>query len=114
MPADFVEFDANAEIGLGIDDGGAGLKIIRRGENFDDDLLAHGKRVGHVEEASIQTDFGGAGMDAEAAVVHFANFGACDEGIAGAAAIVLFVRACAPLVCQNNLCKSRSYLAGFL
>ena len=102
MLADVVEFDADTEIGLGIDDGGAGLKVIRRGENFDDDLLAHGKRVGHVEEASMQTDFCGAGVDAEAAVVHFANFGACDEGIAGAAAIVLFLRTRVGLVCQSN------------
>ena len=102
MPADVVEFDADADVWLGVDDGGAGLKIIRRGENFDEDLLAHGKRVGHVEEAAIQTDFGGLGVDAEAAVVHFANFGACDEGIAGAAAIFLFVRACARLVCQDD------------
>ncbi len=114
MPADVVEFDADADVRLGIHDGGAGLKIISRSENLYEDLLAHGKRVGHVEKASMQTDFGGAGVDAEAAAVHFANFGACDERIAGAAAIVLFVPVCAGLVCQNNLCKSRSYLAGFL
>ena len=102
MLADVVEFDADTEIGLGIDDGGACLKIIRRGENLDEDLLAHGKRVGHVEKASMQTDFGGAGVDAEAAVVHFANFGACDEGITSAAAIVLFLRTRVGLVCQNN------------
>ena len=102
MLADVVEFDADTEIGLGIDDGGAGLKIIRYGENFDEDLLADGKRVGHVEEASMQTDLCGAGVNAEAAVVHFANFGAGDEGIASAAAIFLFLRTRVGLVCQSN------------
>lgn len=102
MLADVVEFNANADVRLGKHDSSAGLKIIRRSKNLYEDPLAHGKRIGHVEEASIQTDFCGAGVNAEAAAVHFANFGARNERIAGTAAIFLFLRACARLVRQGD------------
>jgi hypothetical protein len=41
-------------------------------------------------------------VNAEAAAVHFANFGARYERISGTAAIFLFLRACARLVRQGD------------
>lgn len=60
------EFEAHAFAGMEIGDGGVGFDEFIVGEDFDEDIAARGKRVGHLDIAAVDAEIadarGGAGI----------------------------------------------------